>query len=113
MPTAAAPSGRTEKGAGSLNHEDGEHRVQRDGDRAAHAQPGRHDDVLPAPSEPTERRPGDQQHLEDGQAAERHALVLQQRIFTLIPSLFFGMAVLANASRPWGIAEETRSDENG
>jgi hypothetical protein len=37
----------------------------------------------------------------------RHALVLQQRAFTLIPSMFFTMAVLANALRPWGIAEDT------
>jgi hypothetical protein len=42
----------------------------------------------------------------------RHALVLQQRIFTLIPGLFFGVAVLANASRPWGLADDTRPDEH-
>lgn len=63
--------GKDREGARSLEHEDGEQCVKHDGNRAADAQPRRQDDVLPAPSEPAERYPGDQQQVEDGQAAKQ------------------------------------------
>lgn len=45
------------------------------------------------------------------QAEYDHALVLQQRIFTLIPSVFFGLGILANARPPWGIERDDAAPE--